>query len=118
VEPGDQRKVERRAGGLLGAEIASHDSGYFRVARVFPSNSGDTAARSPLAQHGVNVADGEFILAVDGVDTRSVRNFYQLLENKAGRAVTLRVKRQPAEQGAREVRVKTVASEQEQRYTD
>lgn len=118
VEAGDNRKVERRAGGLLGAEIESHDSGYFRVARVFPSNSGDTAARSPLAQHGVNVSNGEFILAVDGVDARSVRNFYQLLENKADRVVTLRVNRQPAEQGAREVRVKTIASEQELRYTD
>ncbi|HEY0942350.1 MAG TPA: PDZ domain-containing protein [Steroidobacter sp.] len=118
VEPGDQRKVERRAGGLLGAEIESHDSGYFRVVRVFPSDSGDTAARSPLAQHGVNVADGELILAVDGVDTRSVRNFFQLLENKADRVVTLRVNRQPAEQGAREVRVKTIASEQDLRYTD
>jgi tricorn protease len=118
VESGDQRKVERRAGGLLGAEIEAHESGYFRVARVFPRDSSDTAARSPLAEHGVNVIDGEFILAVDGVDARSVRNFYQLLENKAERVVTLRVNRRPAEQGAREVRVKTIASEQDLRYTD
>src|SRR5688500_18908152 len=118
VEPGENRKLERRAGGLLGAVIETHNSGYFRVARVFPSNASDTAARSPLAEHGVNVSDGEFILAVDGVDTRSVRNFYQLLENKADRVVTLRVNRQPAEAGARDVRVKTVASEQGLRYTD
>jgi len=118
VESGDHRKVERRAGGLLGAEIESHASGYFRVARVFPRDSSDAAARSPLAEHGVNVTDGEFILAVDGVDARSVRNFYQLLENKAERVVTLRVNRRPVEQGAREVRVQTIASEQKLRYTD
>ncbi|WP_116808213.1 S41 family peptidase [Steroidobacter cummioxidans] len=118
VESGDQRKVERRAGGLLGAEIEAHESGYFRVARVFSRNSSDASTRSPLAEHGVNVADGEFILAVDGVDARSVRNFYQLLENKAERVVTLRVNRRPAEPDAREVRVKTIASEQNLRYTD
>jgi len=118
VESGDDRKVERRAGGLLGAEIEAHDSGYFRVARVFPNNSDDPEVRSPLAEHGVNVSNGEFILAVDGVDTRSVRNIYQLLENKAERLVTLRVSRQPAEPNAREVRVKTIASEQDLRYTD
>lgn len=118
VESGDQHKVERRAGALLGAEIEAHESGYFRVARVFPQDSSDVTARSPLAEHGVNVTDGEFLLAVDGVDTRRVRNFYQLLENKADRMVTLRVNRRPAEQGARDVRLKTIASEQNLRYTD
>lgn len=118
VESGDQRKVERRAGGLLGAEMEAHESGYFRVARVLPQDASDVTARSPLAEHGVNVTDGEFILGVDGVDARSVRNFYQLLENKADRMVTLRVNRRPAEQGARDVRVKTIASEQNLRYTD
>lgn len=118
VESGDQAKVARKAGGLLGAEIAAHASGYFRIARIFPESAADTAARSPLAAPGVDVAEGEFILAVDGVSTREVENFYALLENKAGRVVTLSVNARPAETGARRVRVQTVASEQALRYAD
>lgn len=118
VESGDETKVERKAGGLLGAEIAAHDSGYFRIERIFPESAADTAARSPLAQPGVDVSDGDFILAVDGVSTREAGNFYALLENKAGAVVTLTVNGRPAEAGARAVRVKTVASEQALRYAD
>ncbi|TXK59708.1 PDZ domain-containing protein [Alkalisalibacterium limincola] len=118
VESGDQPVVQRRAGGLLGAEIQAHDSGYFRIARIFPEDAADIAARSPLSAPGVDVANGDFILAVDGVDARSVRNFYQLLENKADRVVTLRVNDRASAQGAREVRVTTIASEHNLRYTD
>lgn len=118
VSSGDETVVPRKPGGLLGAEIAAHESGFFRVERIFPAYAGDASARSPLAAPGVNVRDGEYILAVDGVSTRTVKNFYALLENKADRVVTLRVNASPSEQGAREVRVKTIASEQDLRYAD
>lgn len=118
VESGDQFRVQRRAGGLLGAEIVSHDSGWFRIQRIFPADAREVSARSPLSAPGVDVADGDFILAVDGVDTREVRNFYQLMEGKADRVVTLRVNSRPSTQGAREVRVTAIASEHTLRYTD
>lgn len=118
VEAGDQPSVQRRSGGLLGAEIVAHSSGAFRIERIFPEDASDLSARSPLAAPGVNVSNGEFILAVDGVDARSVRNFYQLLENKADRVVTLRVAADPGGRGAREVRVHTIASEHNLRYVD
>ncbi|MFC4728052.1 S41 family peptidase [Coralloluteibacterium thermophilus] len=118
VESGDQPKVERRPGGLLGAEIEAHASGYFRIARIFPEDASDVAARSPLSAPGVDVRDGDYILAVNGVDARSVGNVYRLLENTGGKVVTLRVNGSPSERGAREVRVRTIESEQELRYAD
>jgi tricorn protease len=118
VESGDQTTVERKAGGLLGAQIEAHESGYFRIARIFPESAADTAARSPLAEPGVDAGNGDFILSVDGVSTRTVDNFYALLENKANTVVTLRLNARPSEEGARQVRVRTVASEQSLRYAD
>jgi tricorn protease len=118
VESGDEPKPERAAGGLLGAELAAHESGYVRIAHIFPSENWNPALRSPLTEPGVNVAEGEFLLAVDNVSTRGVDNVYRLFENDADRVVTLRVNASPQEAGAREVRVRTIASELGLRYLD
>lgn len=118
VQPGDEPKLERHPGGLLGAEIVADASGYFRIARIFPGESWTAKARSPLADPGVRVKAGEYLLAVDGVDARSVKNFYQLLQNKGDREVVLRVGAQPREAGSREVRVRTLTSDLGPRYLD
>jgi tricorn protease len=118
VERGDEYKVERRSGGLLGAELETHESGYVRVAHIFPGENWNPQLRSPLTEPGVNVAEGEYILAVDNVSTRGVDNVYRLLESSADRVVTLRVNANPQEAGAREVRVRTLESELGLRYLD
>src|SRR5690606_34907717 len=71
VQSGDQSQVERKPGGLLGAEIVADASGYFRVDKVFAGENWQPDARSPLTMPGVDVAAGSYILAVDGVDARS-----------------------------------------------
>ncbi|HEX2222671.1 MAG TPA: PDZ domain-containing protein [Thermoanaerobaculia bacterium] len=119
VESGDDpRRPERVENGLLGAEIEADPSGYFRVAKVFPGENWHETVRSPLTEPGVNVEAGSYILAVDGVSTKGVDNFYRLLQNKANRAVTLRVSSSPREEGARTVRVRPVTSEYNLRYLE
>ena len=118
VQPGDDTEVERKAGGLLGAEIVAGDSGAFRIERIFRGEEWRTDVRSPLDDPAVDAGDGDFILAVDGVPTTEVENFYELLENKADRLVELLVNDTPRTDGARTVRVKTIASEQDLRYVD
>src|SRR5438045_2467714 len=112
----DASPVARKAGGMLGAEIEADPSGYFRVAKIYPGENWNPALRSPLTEPGVNVKPGEFIVAVDGVDAKSVQNFYQLLENKGERQVELRVNGRPSSEGARTVRVKTITNERQLRY--
>lgn len=108
--------VPRKRGGLLGAEFATDASGYFRIARIFPGEPWDSANRSPLAEPGVDVREGEFLIAVDGVDARSVANPWQLLENKAEQVVEIRVNAKPSADGARTLRVRTLANERNLRY--
>lgn len=118
VERGDEPQVARRPGGLLGADLRAHASGYFEVGRVFAGENWNPALRSPLTEAHSEVREGEFILAVDNVSTRGVANVYQLLEGKGDQIVSLRVNRRPEEAGAREVRVRTLTSEQALRYKD
>jgi tricorn protease len=108
VESGDQPTVPRHDGGLLGAEIVADSSGYFRIARIFPGEPWHEDTRSPLA--GV-ANDGDYILAIDGADTRKVSNIYQLLQGKGGKPVRLRINAKPSESGARDVTLQTITSE-------
>lgn len=110
--------VPRKDGGLLGAEIVQHSSGYYQIAKIFPGENWHEDFRSPLTEPGVRARQGDFILAVDGVSTQGVENFYRLLENKADRTVTLLLNSRPDPQGAREERVRPVKAETNLRYLD
>jgi tricorn protease len=103
--------------GLLGAEIVA-DSGAFRIKHIFPGENWHESFRSPLTEPGVKVREGDYILAVDGVPTKGVDNFYRLLENKADRVVTLLVNGSNSTTGAREEKVRPVKRETNLRYLD
>ncbi|HEX8253789.1 MAG TPA: PDZ domain-containing protein, partial [Thermoanaerobaculia bacterium] len=115
--PSDVNAVERVDNGLLGAEIAAAD-GYFRITNIFPGENWHEAFRSPLTEPGVKVREGDYILAVDGVSTQGVDNFYRLLENKADRVVTLTVNSTPSMSGSRTERVRPVKRETNLRYLE
>lgn len=110
----NQPRVEN---GLLGAEIVADDGG-FRIKHIYPGENWHENFRSPLTEPGVKVREGDYILAVDGVSTKGVDNFYRLLENKADRVVTLLVNGSNSTTGAREEKVRPVKRETNLRYLD
>ncbi|HEY9420394.1 MAG TPA: PDZ domain-containing protein [Thermoanaerobaculia bacterium] len=118
VEEGNYPAPKRVDGGLLGAEVEPHSSGYFRVSHIYPGENWHSDFRSPLTEPGVRVEEGEYILAVDGQPTNKVDNFYRLLEGKADRVVTLLVNDKPSAQGARAEQVRPIANEQNVIYLD
>ena len=118
VQPGDQPGVERLEGGLLGATLEADRSGYYRIAHIFPGENWHPDFRSPLTEPGVTVKEGDFLLAVDGVDVPTSENPYRFLEGKAERVVTLLVNDSPSREGAREEKVRPIARETNLRYLD
>jgi len=68
--------------------------------------------RAPLAEPGVNVSTGDYILAVNGMDLRAPDNIYRLLDGTANRQTVLTVNSRPEMEGARQVTVVPVANEQ------
>lgn len=118
VASGDEPRVERVRGGMLGAELAPDPSGRYRIARIFPGENWDDTTRSPLTEPGIEVKEGEFLLAIDGVDLTTKDNPYRLLEGKADRPVVLTIHGKPDGKGARKVTVRPVGSELGLRYLD
>ncbi|HQR67947.1 MAG TPA: PDZ domain-containing protein, partial [Thermoanaerobaculia bacterium] len=118
IASGDEPKVARTPGGMLGCELAADPSGRYRIAKVFAGENWDDAWRSPLTEPGVNVKEGSFLLAVDGRDLTTADNPYRLLEGKGNQNVTLLVGEKPSRDGSRTVTVKTITSEANLRYLD
>ncbi|MDX1390355.1 MAG: PDZ domain-containing protein, partial [Acidobacteriota bacterium] len=78
VQAGDMPPVERVGGGMLGAELEP-DSGRYRITRIYEGENWDDAYRSPLTEPGVEVAVGDYVLAIDGVALLEDDNPYRLL---------------------------------------
>ena len=102
--------------GLLGCDFADDGSDYYRIARIVPGVSWDPGARSPLDEPGVAVAEGDYLIAVDGVEIPAGANVFAQLEDKAGRMVSVTTNRRPTAEGAVTTRVQTLGSEYGLRY--
>jgi len=110
VGGGDAPEVPRIETGLLGADFKI-ENGRYRFARVYNGENWNPDLRAPLTEPGVNVAAGEYLLAVNGRELRDTDNVYSFFEGAAGKQVVLRVGPDPGGAGAREVTVVPIASE-------
>ncbi len=102
--------------GLLGCDFAADDGDYYRISRIVPGVAWDPAYRSPLAEPGVPVQEGDYLVAIDGVEVKKGDNVYALLEDKAGRTVAVTTNGKPTAKGAVTTRVETLRSERNLRY--
>lgn len=98
--------------GLLGAELSRDPASRFcRIDRILPGANWDKKLRSPLAELGVNVKPGEFLVAINGQPTNTLASPYAALINTVDKQVVLSVNAEPKLDGAREVTVVPIADE-------
>jgi tricorn protease len=112
IAGGDEKLPPRPGVALLGARFElDRAAGRYRIARIFRGHNAEKRYRSPLTEVGVNVAEGDYLLAINGQDLGPGTNPYQLLQAPAGQPVELLVNRRPARAGARTVIVEPLTSE-------
>ena len=111
VNPGETEQPKRINTGLLGAEITRDKSGFFRLEKIFPGASWSKELRSPLTEPGVDVKVGEYIVAIDGVPTNTVKDMYSLLVGKAEIPTEISLNVKPQLSGARKVVISPLANE-------
>lgn len=107
---GDTPEAKRVKGGLLGADYKI-ENGRYRFARVYSGENWNPQLRAPLTQPGVNVQEGEYLLAVAGKELKATDNVYRAFEATAGKAVIIKVGPNADGSGAREVTVVPIESE-------
>ena len=113
---GDRPSPKRYKTGLLGAQISSDTSGYFKIDKILKGENFRKELRSPLLEVGLNISEGDYIIAVDGKDCKDYKDFYQLMFNKAGKRVALSTNSIASPKGAREVIIMPIADESKLYY--
>ena len=98
--------------GLLGVDYElDAGSGMYRIKKIYPGENWDGALRSPLTEPGINVKEGDYLLAVNGRPLRAPQDPYELFVNTANETVTLTVNSKPSEDGSHNVQVKPINDE-------
>lgn len=98
--------------GLLGVDfVLDQSSGLYRFKKIYAGENWDAELRSPLTEPGINVKEGDYLLAVNGRQVRAPHSPYEGFVNTANEAVTLTVNSKPSEDGSRNVQVKPINDE-------
>jgi tricorn protease len=102
--------------GLLGADYeVDGATGVYRLKTIYPGQNWEAPSRSPLTEPGVNVKEGDYLIAINGRTLRAPQTPFELMVNTSGETVTLTVNSKPSGEGAHTVQVKPIADEFELR---
>jgi tricorn protease len=114
---GDKEVPPARNVGMLGVdwEIAFD---RYRVKRIVRGGPWDAGVRSPLDEPGVDVKEGDYILAVNGVPLDAKHDPWAAFQGLGNKTVMLTVNAKPTLEGSRSVVVRTLTSEVELRFRD
>ena len=116
VGGGDVPSIKKISIGLLGAKFERDTSGYYRISRILQGQNCRAKLRSPLTEIGVNAKVGEYLISIDGIETKNLHNLYAALVNKAEKQVKLKLNSKPTLQGSRQVTVVPIKTENELYY--
>ena len=117
VSGGDFPDIDRVPVGLLGCDLKA-ENGKYRIAKIYTGERWNPNIVSPLAQPGINVKEGDYILEINGQKLTSETNPYKLLEQTAWREINITVNNKPSETDARTILVKPVNNERGLRTID
>ena len=110
VETGQQRGV-----GYLGVDFAL-ENGAYRIKHIVHGAPWDAEVRSPLEQPGVDIKEGDYLLAVNGLPIEPELEPYAAFQGLADKPVFLTVNTNATRDGTREVLVHTLGSEARLRH--
>jgi len=107
---GDRETPKNKAVGYLGVNW-EENNGQYRIKEIIRGAPWDSEVRSPLDEPGVDIAEGDYILAVNGMKLADFTDPWAAFEGLAGKTVELTVNDSPSMEGSRKEVVETLKSE-------
>jgi len=116
VNGGDLPEPKRIKTGLVGAQLSRDKSGYYKIDSILKGENFRDNLRSPLTAIGVDVSEGDYIVAINGESTAKMNNIYKALLGEANNSVEMSFNSTPSEKGAHKEIIKPVKDESELHY--
>jgi len=111
---GDVPDTAHTAVGLLGADVTM-DHGRFRIQRIYTAGSWNPRLQAPLSAPGLKVAEGDYILEVNGRSITPPENFYSAFIGAEQKKTTLRLSHSPTADGSWTVTVTPIGDDEQLR---
>jgi tricorn protease len=107
---GDYPDVKGVGVGLLGCDFTVKEGRYL-ISTIFTGESWNPDLKAPLSGPGIDVREGDFLLAVAGRQLTADLNPYSLFENRAGQQTVITVSSRSDGKDSRDVTVVPVPDE-------
>jgi tricorn protease len=117
VSGGDFPDIEDVPVGLLGCDLEIAN-GYYRISKIYTGELWNPDLEAPLHNPGIDVKEGDYLLAINGTPLKAEMNPYSLLEQTANRETKLSVGSTTELSKAREILIKPVQNEYQLRTMD
>ena len=114
INGGAEPKQDPVSVGLLGADYRVKD-GRYQFAKILQGENWNPGLQAPLTAPGVDVKEGDFLLAVNGEPLSAQDEVYRLFQGTAGKQTVLTVGPNADGTGSRQVTVVPAGSESQLR---
>ncbi len=123
IQGGETPRLPANKIGLLGIDLEWDPSArLYRIAKIYRGRNTEPGMESPLTLPGLNIKEGDYLLAIDGAPLQEGTNPDAHLVDKAGENVVLTIHDKPTRTGARTVGVRAASFSESQgdrlRYND
>lgn len=109
---GDVESVPSRGNGFLGINWKLEGKQY-KIKHIVKPAAWDTEVRSPFDQPGVEVAEGDAILSVNGIKLNPEQDPYAAFEGLSGKTVSLTISSTGKEEDAKDLVIKCLSGGEE-----
>jgi len=107
---GDMPKVKKASVGLLGADLSAHN-GYWKIQRIYTTESWNPKLSSPMERPGLKVQEGHYIVGVNGKELKATQDPYMALDGTRSIQTVLHINTKPSFEGSWKITVKPISSE-------
>ena len=114
---GDLEKTKNRNTGYLGVDWKISNNAY-QISHIYKGAVWDAEARSPLSEPGVDVVEGDYVLAVNGVSLSTNSEPAAAFSGLGGKTVDLSVSKTGSKDDAKNVIVKLLDDESRLRHLE
>ncbi len=114
---GDLEKTKNRNTGYLGVDWKINNNAY-QIAHIYKGAVWDAEARSPLSEPGIEVSEGDYVLAVNGIPVSVNNEPAAAFSGLGGKTVELTVSKSGSKNDAKTVIVKLLDDESRLRHLE
>lgn len=116
INGGERPDPERIKTGLLGAKISKATTGNFRIDKILEGENFRENVKSPLTEVGLDVKEGDYIIAINGIEAKNYNDIFEALVGKANQLINLTISADEKGTNPRTIIVKTIDDESELYY--